>query len=200
MPSVAEITYFEASEAYKADESTLSGPLETLSKTEGLNSSYVGYETEDPNVLFWVNDWTSKAAHDALVKSDIYPSVVAASRPAFASQPTASYVEFHDTVGPFSAPATEFVTFTLNKGQTIDKLEPLVAQLKAQLVGTPKFHGASWAPVIGKPDVYFGILGWDSVQAHWDAVSGGPLKATIDQVKEIATLWLVHAHLKKVSV
>ncbi|KAH7908048.1 hypothetical protein BJ138DRAFT_1103822 [Hygrophoropsis aurantiaca] len=198
MSSVAEITYFEASEAYKADPSSLNGPLESLRKTEGLISSYIGYETEDPKILFWVNDWKSKSSHDALVQSEVYPGIVAASRPAFASQPVASYVEFDNTVGPLSAAATEFVTFTLNEGQSVDKLDSLVNQLKQQLVGTPKFHGASWGKVIGKSNVYFGILGWDSVQDHWDAVAGGPLKATIDQVKEIATLWLVHAHLKKV--
>ena len=36
-------------------------------------------------------------------------------------------------------------------------------------------------------------------QAHWDAVSGGPLKEVIDQVKLIADLWLVHAALKRCS-
>jgi hypothetical protein len=33
------------------------------------------------------------------------------------------------------------------------------------------------------------------LQAHWDAVSSGPLKETIDEVKKIADLWLVHVAL-----
>lgn len=77
----------------------------------------------------------------------------------------------------------------------MDKLEPLVAQLQTGLVGTPNFYGSSWAPVIDKPNVIHGVLGWESVQAHWDAVSLGPLKDIIDQVKEVADLWLVHAIL-----
>ena len=37
-------------------------------------------------------------------------------------------------------------------------------------------------------------------QAHWDAVSSGPLKEIIDKVKEIADLWLVHAILTQYAM
>ena len=43
-------------------------------------------------------------------------------------------------------------------------------------------------------DAYIAVL-----QAHWDAVSDGPLKEVIDRVKQIADLWLVHAALKPFS-
>ena len=56
------------------------------------------------------------------------------------------------------------MTFTLKEGNTIDQLEPLVQELHRLLAGTPKFHGDSWAPIIGKPNVYYGILGWDTVE------------------------------------
>jgi len=99
----------------------------------------------------------------------------------------------------------------------MDQLEPLVKQLESKLPGTPKFYGSSWAPVTDKPNVYYGVLGWESVQvilpiisptshptdriqAHWDAVSSGPLKEIIDKVKEIADLWLVHGTLTPYNV
>lgn len=105
------------------------------------------------------------------------------------------------------------MTFTLKEGKTIAQLEPLVQELHKKLAGTPKFHGDSWAQIIGKPNVYHGILGWDTVevsscgrlllpihnivlQAHWNAVSDGPLKEVIDRVRLVADLWLVHAALK----
>jgi hypothetical protein len=73
MPSLAEITYFEASEDYKSGLASLDGSLTQISKATGLKQyvssrqltdhiitlinprSYVGYEAEDPAVLFWVN-------------------------------------------------------------------------------------------------------------------------------------------------
>lgn len=119
-------------------------------------------------------DWVTKDAHDAFTKTTDYAEIEALSRPAFGSKPTVNYVEFEDTKGPLGAPITEFVTFTLKEGNTIAQLEPLVQELHQKLRGTPQFHGDSWAPVIGKPNVYHGILGWDTVQAsvHLDACWG----------------------------
>ncbi|KIJ64513.1 hypothetical protein HYDPIDRAFT_40257 [Hydnomerulius pinastri MD-312] len=190
MSPVTEILYFTASEEYKKNSVTLNGPV------AGVNKSYVGYETEDPTVAFWVNDWVSKEAHDDFTQKPEYPELLAAFRPAFASHPTINWVKFEDNKGALGAPITEFVTFTLKEGKTMDQLEPLVQELHTKLVGTPKFHGDSWAVVIDKPNVYHGILGWDTVQAHWDAVTDGPLREVIDRVKLVADLWLVHAALK----
>jgi hypothetical protein len=53
----------------------------------------------------------------------------------------------------------------------MDKLEPFVNQLQNGLIGTQKFYGSSWAPVIDKPNVYHGVLGWESVQVILSVVS-----------------------------
>jgi hypothetical protein len=37
-------------------------------------------------------------------------------------------------------------------------------------------------------------------QAHWNAVSSGPLKEIIDEVKKAADIWLVHAILTQYEV
>ena len=117
----------------------------------------------DRNPILTV-DWVTKEAHDAFTKQADYANIVDASRPAFGSKPTVNYVEFEDTKGPLGAPITEFVTFTLKEGKEIAQLEPLVQELHRKLAGTPRFHGDSWAPIIGKPNVYYGILGWDTVE------------------------------------
>jgi hypothetical protein len=109
-------------------------------------------------------EWASKSAHDTHLHSDTLKAAREVVRPLFASKPSHTVVEFPNTKGIFSAPVTEFVTFTLKEGVTMDKLEPLVNQLKIGLVGTQKFYGSSWAPVIDKPNVYHGVLGWESVQ------------------------------------
>ena len=111
-----------------------------------------------------VPDWVTKDAHDAFTKTADYTEVQAASRPAFGSEPTVNYVEFEDAKDALGAPITEFVTFTLKEGKNVAQLEFLVRELHQKFVGTPKFHGDSWAPIIGKPNVYHGILGWDTVK------------------------------------
>lgn len=122
----------------------------------------------------YVVDWDTKDARDAFAETADHANMAVASRHAFGSKPTVNYVEFEDTKGALGAPITEFVTFTLKEGNTIDQLELLVQELHKLLPGTPKFHGDSWAPIIGEPNVYHGILGWDSVQVsvHSDACLG----------------------------
>jgi hypothetical protein len=109
-------------------------------------------------------DWASKEAHEAFTKLDDYPNMVDACRPVMASQPTTNFVKFEDTKRILGAPITEFVTFALKEGKTVTDLEPLVKELHQKLAGAPKFHGDSWSVVIDKPNVYHGILGWDTVE------------------------------------
>ncbi|KAF9242540.1 hypothetical protein BU15DRAFT_72659 [Melanogaster broomeanus] len=196
MPPV-EITYFPVSENFKSLSSSFHEPLSQMRNVPGLKS-YVGHETEDPSVLFWVNDWASKGANEAFLNHPEYPALAAATRPSFAAQPTRNYVNFDDTKA-LRAPITEFVTCTLKEGKTMAELELLLQELHQKLGGTPGFYGDSWAVVTGKPNVYHGILGWETVEAHWVAVGEGPLKEVIDRVKELADLWLVHAALKSFS-
>jgi len=111
-------------------------------------------------------EWTSKSAQETYLQTDAFKATREVARQFFASKLNDSFVQFPSTEGIFSAPVTEFVTFTLKEGVNMDKLKPLVEQLQAGLQGTPnsKFHGSSWALVIDKPNVYHGVLGWDSVQ------------------------------------
>jgi heme-degrading monooxygenase HmoA len=195
--------YFKTSSSYLQDPSRLISELATTSsvdKIEGFSKAYLGFETEDPSNAFWVFEWTSKSAHDTYHQTANFKTTQAASQKVFASRPTHTFVGFSNTSRIFSAPVTEFVTFTLKRGVSMNALQPLVKQLQAKLQGTPKFYGSSWAPVVDKPNVIHGVLGWESVQAHWSAVSSGPLKEIIDEVKKIADLWLVHAVLTRYNI
>ncbi|KAG2134337.1 hypothetical protein BD769DRAFT_1627251 [Suillus cothurnatus] len=205
MAPVTQIMYFKTSSSYLQDPSRLISELATTSsvdKIEGFSKAYLGFETEDPSNAFWVFgksslrhpkfncvellvEWTSKSAHDTYHQTANFKTTQAASQKVFASRPTHTFVGFSNTSRIFSAPVTEF---------------PLVKQLQAKLQGTPKFYGSSWAPVVDKPNVIHGVLGWESVQAHWSAVSSGPLKEIIDEVKKIADLWLVHAVLTRYNI
>ncbi|KAG1822793.1 uncharacterized protein BJ212DRAFT_1330386 [Suillus subaureus] len=203
MAPVTQIMYFKTSSSYLQDPARLISELATTSsvdKIEGFSKAYLGFETEDPSNAFWVFEWTSKSAHDTYHQTDTFKATQSASRQVFASRPTHTFAGFSNTSQIFSAPVTEFVTFTLKEGVSMNALEPLVQQLQAKLQGTPKFYGSSWAPVVDKPNVVHGVLGWESVQAHWDAVSSGPLKEIIDKVKKVADLWLVHAVLTRYNV
>lgn len=200
MAPSTKVMCFKASSSYLQDPTQSITELANQSsanKIEGLSKFYYGFETEDPSNAFWVFEWSSQAAHEAYhrIDTDDFKDALATSQQLFASKPTQTIVNFSDPSRIFSAPVTEFVTFTLKSDVSMNALQPLVTQLQAELQETPNFYGSDWAPVVGKPNVVYGVLGWESVQAHWDAVSSGPLKEIIDEVKKIADLWLVHVAL-----
>ncbi|KAG9315776.1 hypothetical protein JVU11DRAFT_3425 [Chiua virens] len=194
-PTVAEISYFKASEDYKSGKVTL--PLAELSKAPGLIKTYVGYQTEEPDV---VSGLGVKEARDKFGETAEYAQIKEASLAAFASEPTVNYVEFKETKA-LDAPVTEFVRINMKEGggKSMRDYYALVIQLHMMLEGTIELRGDSWAEIIGKPDVWHGILGWTTVKAHWDAVTVGSLKEHLNRMKEIMDFWIVHAELKAYS-
>ncbi|KAG2361524.1 hypothetical protein BDR07DRAFT_1485799 [Suillus spraguei] len=174
MAPVTEIMHFKTTSSYLQDPSRWISELATQSpeNIKGFSKAYLGFETEDPNIAFW---WASLSAHDTYRQTDTFKATQAVAQQIFADTPTHAFVNFSDTSRIFSAPVTEFVISTLKEGAR-----------------TPKFYGSSWATVVDKPNIIYGVLGW---RAHWDAVSLDPLKKIIDEVKEVADIWLVHAKL-----
>jgi len=73
-------------------------------------------------------------------------------------------VQFDGVEKKLRASITEFVTFTLKEGNTMDELGDFTSQLREKLEGSESFYGSSWAPVLNVPNTYHGILGWDTVQ------------------------------------
>ncbi|KAL4080979.1 hypothetical protein J3A83DRAFT_110903 [Scleroderma citrinum] len=157
--------------------------------------SYAGFQTEDPPAVFVVNTFESEQALAAFQASEALDAVL---RKLTGGEVVHRIVKFDEEVeSRLRAPITEFVTCTLKEGNTMDQLRPLVLDLHDALKGSAMFHGSSWAPVLNASNTYDGILGWDTVQAHWDAVSGGRPKEIIDRMKELVNLFLVHAALRR---
>ncbi|KAI6121032.1 hypothetical protein EV401DRAFT_1952933 [Pisolithus croceorrhizus] len=199
MASYTEILHFTVSEELESGRANLDNVRKLLSNVEGLNQSYFGPEAEDPSVLFIVNDWKSKDAHAKFLDSPEGAAFEPALLPLSASPLVHHFALFDEIESRLTAPITEFVTFTLKQGNTTDELKPLVQDLYEKLKGSKMFYGSSWAPVANRANMYHGILGWDTVEAHWDAVKDGPPKAVIDEIKKVADLWLVHAALQPLT-
>ncbi|KAI6030657.1 hypothetical protein F5J12DRAFT_302549 [Pisolithus orientalis] len=199
MASYTEILHFTASEEVMSGRANLNRVRELLSKAEGLNQSYFGPETEDPSVLFIVNDWKSKDAHTKFLDSLEGAAFKPALSPLSSSPIVHHFAEFDEVKSRLQAPITEFVTLTLKADNKMEELKPLVQDLHEKLKGSKMFYGSSWAPIANESNMYHGILGWDTVEAHWDAVKDGPPKAVVDEFKKIANLWLVHAALQSLT-
>lgn len=195
---VPEIAWFTSSEAYQKDASIANTSLALVGSAEGMRGTYRGPYVEEPTTEVWINVWESLDAHLAFRKSPSYPELVEGVKVFFASKPEMVHANLTTPCErALSAPATEIAFITLQEGSTKEELDPLVVTLEAELAKAPGSHGSSWGWSVEKEGVYVGVVGWDSVAAHIDAVKAAPLDTVIQQIKKIANVALKHAHLAK---
>ncbi|KAK7022259.1 hypothetical protein R3P38DRAFT_3195642 [Favolaschia claudopus] len=98
----------------------------------------------------------------------------------------------------FSAPAVEYGVLTLKPGQSADKLASLGGELVKMLDAATGVHAPTlWGQSIEDGNKFLLVVGWDSLEAHQAAVSGGSFSGIITQLTEIAELSVKHAHMKK---
>lgn len=69
-----------------------------------------------------------------------------------------------DLAKPISGTTTEVARMDLKSGESIEALAKLVSELEANLKSAANGHGTTWGPTFENPNVYVGILAWDSKQ------------------------------------
>jgi quinol monooxygenase YgiN len=198
---VPEIIVFAASDAYRADPKILKDALVQLSGIDGVQSSYIGYEFEEPTNVIWVIVYDTYEAHRSFVASDAFSKFLAACKPALASKPEPIHIKITtDPAKSISAPVTEFAYITLKPGQKMDDLAALISRLAQAINVAEGVHESNWGVSIQKDDLYVGIIGWDNEEAHWNAVAvGTPCHAIITKIRGIADISLKHVALGKFS-
>jgi len=201
MPSVPEIIVFEASKTYQENpEAVTTAAVGELNKVAGIEKSYNGYIYDDEveagiKKAVWVNVWDSydSAAKQlehlkSLFKEENKPEIFHAKVVSDASK-------------AITSKCTEIVTLKLKSGETIDTLFNILGQLKALFDGkAPGWHAMTWGQAAEDPNTVIALLGWDSKQAHVDAVvQGTEAYDLIQKMIAIAPLTLFHVDLKAFS-
>ncbi|KAF8073751.1 hypothetical protein FPV67DRAFT_763649 [Lyophyllum atratum] len=198
MPTV-EIARFPASDEFVTDPLILEDALETLINTEGVISPHYGLQTEDGRTGYLVVIWKTYEHHMNLMRQPSYPGLIACLTRARSGPLDLQHVDFDNDIAPaLEAPATEFAFMTPKPGASIDDFK---AKLKV-LGDTMTKEGVCRVPLgLGESTEHKGtwvmVIGWDSVQAHKDAVSKGPYPELIKSLQELAYIDLKHANLVK---
>jgi len=197
-----EIIVFAPSDAYKADPSLLNDALVQLSGIDGVQSSYHGYELEEPKNVVWAIVYDTYDAHRSFSASSAFPSFLAACKPAMASKPEPK-VDVNitaDLTQVLSAPLTQFVFLTLKPGQKKDVLAALLDSVLQEFCAAEGTHGATWGESVQKDDFFAFLAGWESREAHLKVTAEGtPCRATITKIREIADVSLKFVALGKFS-
>ncbi|KAJ7259521.1 hypothetical protein B0H12DRAFT_1232001 [Mycena haematopus] len=199
MPSI-QIATFPVSEAFGSSPDTFKAPMDLIKVADGYKGSFYGLQVEDPKTGYFVSVWESYELHQKLVKDPSYASIIETLRPAVAGNFERHHINVtSDPITALSAPAVEFVVFTLKAGESDEKLSSLLEELgKGADAATGAHPPCAWGQSVEDKNKYLLIIGWDTVEAHWEAVKEGTsLHAIVGKIKGVADLALGHSHVKK---
>ncbi|KAF7979781.1 hypothetical protein HWV62_40816 [Athelia sp. TMB] len=198
--TIAEVVVFVASKAYQENsEAVAKGVIGELSSVPGIESSYNGFQYEDEveggvKKAVWINVW------------DSYESAEKQSERLKSFFKEESKVEIcHVRIGadisrPISAPVTEIAWVVLKPGQSVEALAKSIDELEEAVKTLEGAHSSTWGPTVEDPNVFVGIIGWDTREAHLKAVAPGTgAFKVIGKTLETSDIKLLHVDLTKFS-
>ncbi|KAJ7069763.1 hypothetical protein C8F01DRAFT_527375 [Mycena amicta] len=201
MPCI-QIAGFPISEAFVSSPDTFKAPLDVIKTAQGHIKSYYGVQVEDKQSGYFVSVWETYEDHLKLIAEPGYQSLVQILRPATidSSKFNRNHIDVStDPLAALSSPAVEFVVFTLKNGPTdADKLVPLLTELESGLNAAAGAHPPCiWGQSREDKSKFLLVVGWDTVEAHWEAVKEGTgLHATVGKIASLADLVIGHSHVK----
>ncbi|KAF8198683.1 hypothetical protein K438DRAFT_1966647 [Mycena galopus ATCC 62051] len=200
MATIQRIT-FTASSSFASDPSILSTPSGIVKSAPGYVSSFHGLQIDDGKTGYFITVWQSAEHYTSFVRGTAHADFLTALKPAAVDEPEIHHVHAGG-INPstaLSAPATELVLFTLKSGVTFTEISPLFDELGRGLDGASGAHPPClWAPSKDSGNQVLVFVGWDTVEAHWEAVKEGTsLHAVIQRLLEKSDFVLGHVHLVK---
>ncbi|KAF7353981.1 hypothetical protein MVEN_01084600 [Mycena venus] len=176
MPVIQRIT-FPVSDAFSSNPNIFKAATDIVKTSAGYISSFHGLQIEDKKTGYFVTVWQSSVPFNAFAEGTTYASFMDTLQQAASGDVESHYVDVDaaDPSIPLSAPITEFVRFTVKEGiqsgDTYDLFERLTRGLDtADGAHPPSYWGSSRNSPGNHILVY---VGWDTVEAHWEAVKEG---------------------------
>ncbi|KAF9565779.1 hypothetical protein CPC08DRAFT_747796 [Agrocybe pediades] len=201
---VVEVATWTASKSYLENPAEVLKPVsEFFKKTGGWESFHYGVTEEDGTTFFLLLGWESLDAHKALIAAPGYPQSTGLMAAMDLTEPLSmNHIEFNrDYLSALTAPVTEIVLLTLNEGKTKEDLNRVFDSLAAKVDEVnSKYEPCAWGQSLEAPDKFYLIIGWDSVQAHEDAVKDESFHPVLTELQATANLKILHTKLQKLQM
>ncbi|KAJ7833157.1 hypothetical protein B0H14DRAFT_2801544 [Mycena olivaceomarginata] len=193
-----QLIAFTASTSFASD-AKFSVPLGIVRSTPGFVSAFRGLQIDDGKTGYFITVWQPAEDYASFVQGGAYSDFLTALRPAATGEFEVHHVHA-DAVNPttaLSAPATELVLFTLKTGVTPTEIYPLFDDLARGLNAASGAHPPCvWAPSKVSGNHILVFVGWDTIEAHWDAVKEGTeLRSVIQLLLKKSDFVLGHVNL-----
>ncbi|KAH9477834.1 hypothetical protein JR316_0010066 [Psilocybe cubensis] len=198
--SVLEVISFTASEAFTADHSLVDKGLEYLKNAEGSLSVFTGFQVEDPKKAYIFIVWKAYENSLNVPKREDYPAYIASTAHLIAGDWSLQHVELDlDPTAALSAPVTEISKVTPKEGFTQSDVDAIIVQLREHADVIPGAHAPlPWGKIIQAPETYTLAVGWDTVQAHQNAVQVPPIDKLAGRLFQISDLVVSHVALHRI--
>ncbi|KAG6899231.1 hypothetical protein C0993_012102 [Termitomyces sp. T159_Od127] len=197
MPTV-EIVRFPGSDEFVADNLVFKDCLSKLVKSEGCIGVYYGIQIEDNRSGYLFVIWETYDHHMKFTKHESYPAAIASLARAQAGPMDVQHVDFdEDAAIALGAPVTEVVTLEPKSAADKEARSLSVTKLKEKMILQESCHSFTTGESREKKGTNFVLVGWDSVQAHYDVVEGGVFPEMIKNLHMVNEIELKHTKLTK---
>ncbi|KAH9843027.1 uncharacterized protein C8Q71DRAFT_735609 [Rhodofomes roseus] len=196
-----EVVTVPANEAFIAspkDRSVVQPAFDFLKSNRGLIKIYYGLQTEDPTKVHVYPVWENLQDHLNLQADPVQHAILGKHCKQFmGGAPEVIHIQpLAEPYKALEAPATELAYITVNAGVSKETLETKLDELAKAVNALPESYGAIsavWGPTVEKADTLGLIIGWTSVEAHWNTVKTVPEAIQqLKDIREIATISLTH--------
>ncbi|KAK2465359.1 hypothetical protein APHAL10511_002713 [Amanita phalloides] len=198
---VVQIHQFPASDAFIANQGIAKRPLDILKGMNGQIERYYGLQVEDNKTGFIVLVGVSYEDFADLRNNPSYPTFIDTFQALHVEGPQSQIrVDFNgDTTSVFKAPVTEFTLAKAKEGvaSTIEERKKAIRNIWTMLKSAKGLHGIVPGEIRGDPDTISAVLGWDSVDAHVQAITPEEITSAIGDFMRIASPETPHAKLTR---
>ncbi|KAF8958856.1 hypothetical protein BDZ97DRAFT_1761810 [Flammula alnicola] len=192
---ILDVIAFKPSEEPKTS-SALQSFLETLKKYDGIISAWHGVPVEDPTQYHVIVFWDTLAHITAASKDSYYPSLPANFPVADSSLQRKLFDINQYPETALAAPITDITYMFLKKDKTFEKdLQPIL--IKFNELKESGSQGAYWGQSTEVEGVSIILIGWNSVQEHYDAGKIPAYKELNDSSTSVVTFDLKHVGFEK---
>jgi len=197
---VLEIALFPGSDSYLADPTLLEPALDFLTRVEGWISTYTGVFLEDKKTVLLAIQWETYEHHKNLMERSDYPDLGALLKPSLGGKVSLQHVEFNrDVTNGLTSPTLEIVWFNAKPELSQIELMKMVDQLGNALAEAKGCHSPiGWGESQENPGRIVCAIGWDSYDAHIDALKEGTMAQVSPKLRAATIdLFMFHVQLKR---
>ncbi|KAJ7342714.1 hypothetical protein DFH08DRAFT_873413 [Mycena albidolilacea] len=195
---ILQITSFPASDAFIATPDIFKAPIDVIKSAEGYKSSFYGLQIEDKKTGYFISVWESYELRQKFLADPRAAGLVEKLKPAVAGKLERHHIDVSgDPTAAFSSPVVSITVLTLKSDAAPEKLAALLEELEKGARTTAGARAIMWGQSLEDKNNFLLIGGWDSLEAHQEAIKGGAQLATTSQVRALVDASVGHSALKK---